>query len=190
MAHETHGFVQKFKNLWQAGRNASLTNKSSAGKAQVELSVELGEATPVAAHGSHQKMHNLSRNGPARQRRREKRAAERKAAAGTDVAVEATKAKGKDATKGEESASDEIVIKIEDQDSKVNDAEEVFVNFESGDCDIYDLVILPKTVRLKKHMIIMKTSSERVLRNTISLKLNKFIRWEQLQITIQLKEHI
>ena len=104
MVHETHGFVKKFKNLWQAGRNASLTNKSSAGKAQVELSVELGEATPVAAHGSHQKMHNLSRNGPARQRRREKRAA--------------------------------------------------------------------------------------VLRNTISLKLNKFIRWEQLKITIQLKEHI
>ena len=180
MVHETHGFVKKFKNLWQAGRNASPTNKSSAGKAQVELSVELGEATPVAAHGSHQKMHNLSRNGPARQRRREKRAAERKAAAGTDVAVEATKAKGKDATKGEESASDEI----KDQDSKVNDAEEVFVKFASGDCDIYNLVILPKTVRLKKHMIIMKTSSERVLRNTISLKLNKFIRWEQLKITI------
>ena len=67
------------------------------------------------------------------------------------------------ATKGEESASDEIVIKIEDQDSKVNDAEDVFVNFESGDCGIYDLVILPKTVRLKKHMIIMKTSSKRVL---------------------------
>ena len=71
MAYEIDSFVQKFKNLWHAGRNASLCIKSVAGKAQVDLSVELGEAPRPPAH------HFRSRNGPARQRRRERRAASR-----------------------------------------------------------------------------------------------------------------
>ena len=71
MAYEIDSFVQKFKNLWHAGRNASLCIKSVGGKAHVDLSVELGEASRTAAH------HFRSRNGPARQRRRDRRAAAR-----------------------------------------------------------------------------------------------------------------
>ena len=71
MAHkELDSFILKFKNLWQAGRNATLSFKSIDGRAEAHLSVELGDAPAI----------QRSRNGPSRQLRRERRAAARKAA--------------------------------------------------------------------------------------------------------------
>ena len=88
MAHkELDSFFLKFKNLWQAGWNAKLSLKSNEGKAEAHLSVELGDAPVI----------QRSRNGPSRQRRRERRAAARKAEKATErvnvdtiVAVEAS----------------------------------------------------------------------------------------------------
>ena len=72
---ELDSFICKFKNLLTAGRSASLRMTSSAGKAEVHLSVELDDVPPVTL------LHpRSSKNGPARQRRREKRAAARQAA--------------------------------------------------------------------------------------------------------------
>ena len=66
---EFDSFICKFKNLLKAGRSTSLRMTSSAGKAEVHLSVELDDAPLVTL------LHPRSRNGPARKRRREKRAA-------------------------------------------------------------------------------------------------------------------
>ena len=72
MAHyELDRFYFKFKNLLFAGKDASLNMKSEGGRATVTLSLDLGHV-----HDQRQQFHR-SRNGPARQRRREKRAASR-----------------------------------------------------------------------------------------------------------------
>ena len=71
--YELDSFYFKFKNLLLAEKNASLTLKSEAGRAEVTLSVDLGhlllEAGPQKAQSG--------RHGPARKRRREVRAAAR-----------------------------------------------------------------------------------------------------------------
>ena len=74
---EMDSFVTKFKTLCQAGRNASLTLSSNAGKAVMNLRVDLG----VLEHQDRRHHHppQRSRNGPAQQRRRERRAAARQA---------------------------------------------------------------------------------------------------------------
>ena len=70
MAHnELDSFFFKFKNLWQAGWDAKLSLKSTGGKTEVHLSVELGHAHVL----------RKSRSSPSRQRRRERRAAAREA---------------------------------------------------------------------------------------------------------------
>ena len=88
MAHfELDSFYGKFKNLLRAEKDAVLTLKSEAGRAFVTLSLDLGhvlsEPDPPPRG---------PRNGPARTRRREKRAAAReKQAVGEEVVdVEAT----------------------------------------------------------------------------------------------------
>ena len=70
---EIDSFILKFKNLMSAGRNASLNIQVNAGKAHVNLSVELEHP----AGGDHPR--HGSKNGPARQRRRLRRAAAREA---------------------------------------------------------------------------------------------------------------
>ena len=70
-ASELDNFVRKFVLLWRAGSNAKLSVEAKAGEAFVNLSVGLGYATPVASA-------TRRRGGaPARQRRTERRAAER-----------------------------------------------------------------------------------------------------------------
>ena len=95
-ALEMDSFLLKFKNLWKYGKNANLTIKSCAGKAEIVLSVELGEPDQPQ-----QQLYQRSRNGQAWQRRCEKRTATREAAATDDAenvaAVEATH-EGVDAT--------------------------------------------------------------------------------------------
>ena len=77
--HEIDSFVSKFKALCQGGRHASLTLSSKAGKAVVNLRVDLGDISQDAH--LHHPPQKHSRNGPAQQRRRERRAAARQAAA-------------------------------------------------------------------------------------------------------------
>ena len=72
---EINSFILKFKNLWRAGKNANLTIKSLAGKAHVSLNVELDDNPADLDQHQHGKLRNGSRNGPARQRRRLRRAA-------------------------------------------------------------------------------------------------------------------
>ena len=71
-------FVKKFKILCQAGRNASLTLSSNAGKAVLNLRVDLGVLEEQDPHPPHHPS-TRSRNGPSQQRRRDRRAAARKA---------------------------------------------------------------------------------------------------------------
>ena len=71
---EIYSFILKFKNLLLSGRNATLVIKSDAGKAVVNLNVELGDVSPPPS--LHQHLRG-PRNGPARQQRRLRRAAAR-----------------------------------------------------------------------------------------------------------------
>ena len=70
---EIDSFIGKFKNLLHLGINAHLEIKSEAGKAIVKLTAEVHVCPKHPAQ--------QSRHGPSRQRRREKQAAEREAAA-------------------------------------------------------------------------------------------------------------
>ena len=68
---ELDSFYFKFKNLLYAGRDATLNLKSENGRALVTLSLDLG-------HVLDQDQYTMrSRNGPSRQRRRDRRAAAR-----------------------------------------------------------------------------------------------------------------
>ena len=70
---ELDSFYVKFKNLLYSEKDATLTLKSEAGRALVTLSLDLGHV-----HSEHEHpRHGGHRNGPARQRRRDKRAADR-----------------------------------------------------------------------------------------------------------------
>ena len=76
---EIDSFVRKFKALCEGGRNASLTLSSKAGKATINLRVDLGVLQQQDLQHHHPPPKH-SRNGPAQERRRERRAAARKAA--------------------------------------------------------------------------------------------------------------
>ena len=70
---ELDSFYVKFKNLLHAEKDATLTLKSEAGRASISLSLDLGHV-----HSEHGQLpSSRNRNGPARQRRREKREAVR-----------------------------------------------------------------------------------------------------------------
>ena len=73
---EIDSFVYKFKNLLIGGANASLTLKSEAGKALVTLTAEVNILPPPS---------NPHQHDGARHRRRLRRAADRAAAAETDI---------------------------------------------------------------------------------------------------------
>ena len=72
---ELSSFVNKFVNLWQSGRNATLHVETNAGSAFINLRLDLGQA---------QQQYGLREGGNSRQRRKARRAAERQTAA-TDV---------------------------------------------------------------------------------------------------------
>ena len=78
-SYEIDNFVNKFKAFCQGGRTDSLTLSSKAGKALVNLRVDLGPLSQQDQHQHHPPKY--SRNGPAQQRRSERRAAARQAAA-------------------------------------------------------------------------------------------------------------
>ena len=81
---EIDTFYFKFKNLCVAGINATLTLHSEEGRAQVTLNADLGHLRPGV--GPKQQPHG--RNGPARVRRRARRAAARQSADAVEASTE------------------------------------------------------------------------------------------------------
>ena len=71
-------FVEQFRNLWSLGYDAHLDAHTHAGEAWVNIRVRLGQAQINPTNYSSR---NRSNNGPARQRRRSRRSAERAAKA-------------------------------------------------------------------------------------------------------------
>jgi hypothetical protein len=71
---ELDSFVGKFINIWQSGHDASLQIQTSAGKVQVTLQADLGEAPPPRAPPK------AVVPGPAHLCRSQRRADERQAA--------------------------------------------------------------------------------------------------------------
>ena len=70
---EIDSFILKFKNLLLSGRNATLVLKSNAGKAEVNLSVELGDVLSqpgdvLSQPHSQDRQRHGPRNGPSRER--------------------------------------------------------------------------------------------------------------------------
>ena len=80
-------FIQTFKNLCRAGKDATLSFSSTAGKVEAKLSVDLGMLPALQRHPyhHHQQRGKQPRNGPAQQRRREQRAKARALAAAEAV---------------------------------------------------------------------------------------------------------
>ena len=79
---EIDSFILKFKNLLHSGNTSNLTLRSEAGKAFITLTVEVDQ------HARPSHLHLRSRNGPTRQRRRQRRAEDREAAAKEAAAKE------------------------------------------------------------------------------------------------------
>ena len=106
MASEIDSFVRKFKTICQAGRNASLSLSSNAGKAVIHLHLDLGVLGQQDHSPPHHPPHQ-TRNGPSQQRRRERRAAARQAAA--EQAEATLSLEEKDVLKKAEKAEAEFV---------------------------------------------------------------------------------
>ena len=148
---EIDTFYFKFKNLCVAGINATLTLHSEEGRAQVTLNADLGHLGPVVSPSQHPH----GRNGPARVRRRERRAAARQ----SEEAVKATTEKVEKCTAATQTTEEvldcEQQVVGDDTAAKVNDAtatEEVTDEFcpnreycdqskvdESEDTIVYDI---------------------------------------------------
>ena len=73
---ELDSFVRKFVNLWKSGCEASLNVESKAGNAYVNLRVGLGHAHPHIQKDQ-QEDGGCRGGSPAKQRRKERREAER-----------------------------------------------------------------------------------------------------------------
>ena len=114
---EIDSFFFKFKHLLIAEKDATLTLKSVAGRAQVTLSVDLGHLHSGAGHP-----HHHASNGTSRSRRQERRAAARK---------QATEA----AEKSPENVDEvlEPAEEVEKANDKVNDTVKVTVTEDVTD---------------------------------------------------------
>lgn len=84
---ELHNFVRKFESLWKSGCHAKLFVETEAGNAFVHLQVGLGQAQQHPQNGQVY-VGGRRGGGPARERRREKRFAERQATVAAEEAVE------------------------------------------------------------------------------------------------------
>ena len=166
---EIDSFVRKFKTLCQLGRSANLTLSSNAGKASLHLCVDLGVLGQEPPPHSPLKQ---TRNGPARLRRRNKRAAARKAKA--EEAEEFLTAEEKEVlVLAEEAESKEVVVKAiastkdsedpteepkntekvekETQTSEAEVIDELCTNSEYGSRTPGDSKDSPKSVEVRKH---------------------------------------
>ena len=107
---EVDSFIHKFKILLHSGKNSNLTIRSEAGKAFVTLTVEVDD---LPGGHPHHHLHSRSRNGPARQRRRQKRAEVR------ETAAREAAAKASD-PKIVESSSEKVSKEAKDEATKAN----------------------------------------------------------------------
>ena len=127
---EIDSFMIKFKNLWNEGRNATLNLETIAGKVKVNLSVELDN--PYDGEKPQHRIQNCSRNSPARQRRRMRRAEAYSAAneKSDDVKVEVTEEETdalEKEVKGNETDAAEALVKA--TDNTENDIEDLIDEF-------------------------------------------------------------
>ena len=91
---ELDQFIRKFVSLWQSGWEVSLHMESRAGKAFVNLQLGLGQAQQHSGKSDHVGVH---RGGsPSKQRRRDRREADREAKA---VAEQVAAARNMDSDK-------------------------------------------------------------------------------------------
>ena len=109
---EIDSFIVKFKGLLLSGRNATLEIKAVAGKAEVNLRVEIDDVSQIPSK------QGWPCSGPSRQRRRLRRAAEREQVGENSQASEATQAEKAEesaqAEKADEAAQAEKVSQTED----------------------------------------------------------------------------
>ena len=115
---EIDTFVSKFRNLWQAGRKASLTLESDAGKAWVSLYLDLGALPLSLDQPQHQQ--SSRRNGPSQRRRRERRAVARQVVVVAEKAVDSA-----------EKADDNSIEKMSADAEKAEAATNVIGNSEN-----------------------------------------------------------
>ena len=113
--------------LWKSSNKARLCVETEAGNAFVSLHVGLGQACPPQAHpgaGNHRG------GGPARQRRREKRANARQEAAMAEQATQATEIDASEEVTGAEQA------KSEDNEAQENKCDNTTIVTETEECSI------------------------------------------------------
>ena len=110
---EFNSFVRKFFDLWKSGLHASLHLETTAGKATVSLSLELG--TVVSAEEA--KPHYHKKVSPSQVRRRQRRAQARREANGGECNVIVKSASEEDATF--------YVASVEDNDREEMSVEDV-----------------------------------------------------------------
>jgi hypothetical protein len=138
---ELDTFVKKFKDLWKSGIGAHLDVDTYAGEAWVGLRVRLGHAPGPPHHQVHQQSREKSRNGPSRQRRRERRAQERnqieaeetsRAEAENANTVNETDSVGAETEESVNKVTEEVVVdKVNEDGSNA----EVGVDFSCDLCD-------------------------------------------------------
>ena len=111
---EIESFISKFMGLLRSGRNATLNIQSEAGKALINLSVEVKQSS---------QQNSNSRNGPARQRRRERRAAARDVA----VAQEEVKVVSEQDKEDSAKAAAEKQLSFENKEASANGGAKVII---------------------------------------------------------------
>ena len=119
MDSELESFLTKFRGLWNSGFDAHLELESHAGQAWVSLRVRLGHAPGPVQHPRHFAHQNRTRNGPSRQRRRERRAEARRLATEEAVLVDGENAEEAEdrqvADKADTNLSEAAVKVVEDK---------------------------------------------------------------------------
>ena len=130
-AEQVDSLILKFKQLWKTGFDAHLDLHTHAGQAWVSLHVRLGHSQ----EHRHQRYDNRSRNGPSRQRRREKRAnARRDAEKATENLVPNEGVSEIATMEAEEATSKVLEIETNDEkaDEKSDESEEIEINEVNG----------------------------------------------------------
>ena len=110
---ELYSFVQKFKQLWHSGVNAHLDAHTRAGQAWVSLHVQLGQAPGPLQHPPHRQKVSASR-----QRRKARRAAERKKTAEEAPNKDAENVET-EAAKGNPTSENDEVGNLQEQEAQV-----------------------------------------------------------------------
>ena len=119
-ANELDSFVVKFKNLWRNGQEATLKVKSKDGEAWIELQVGLGH--PLDLPPPHLQAHQRVQTGTSRDRRRARRAAERKNS-GLKVSEEGTEKEIAEEASNSDSSNAKVNINSATGEVTVDDEE-------------------------------------------------------------------